>query len=173
MDGFLKFKLLFITPWAAEYSRVGFKYCRLPGTCGPIRQKNVFLVQVQVVISNIANLIHDSSKHDMRIWNFKNPSADSWDMTRDYIYGHHCISDFWSTCWRLTTIKCADLNRYTFSSMFSHEKVTLFKSEHFIGNLLYCNLKVKVLRDLVMFASAQFKVWSENIIYYCYTYNWQ
>ena len=103
-----------------------------------------------------------------RIWNFKNPSTDSWDMTTDYIYGHHCISDFWSTCWRLTTIKCADLNRYTFSSMFSHEKVTLFKSEHFIGNLLYCNLKVKVLRDLVMFASAHFKVWSENIIYYCY-----
>ena len=52
--------------------------------------------------------------------------------------------------------------------MFSHEKVTLFKSEHFIGNLLYCNLKVKVLHDLVMFASAQFKVWSENILYYCY-----
>ena len=103
-----------------------------------------------------------------RIWNFKNPSTGTWDMTRVHIYGHHCISDFWSTCWRLTTIKCADLNRYTFSSMFSHEKVTLFKSEHFIGNLLYCNLKVKVLRDLVMFASAHFKVWSENIIYYCY-----
>ena len=107
-------------------------------------------------------MIFCSSKHD--IWNFKNPSTDSWDMTTDYIYGHHCISDFWSTCWRLTTIKCADLNRYTFSSMFSHEKVTLFKSEHFIGNLLYCNLKVKVLRDLVMFASAQLKC-GQKILY--------
>ena len=31
-----------------------------------------------------------------------------------------------------TKIKCADLNRYTFSSMFSNEKVYLFKSAHFI-----------------------------------------
>ena len=28
-------------------------------------------------------------------------------------------------------IKCTDLNRYTFSSMFSNEKVYLFKSAHF------------------------------------------
>ena len=28
-------------------------------------------------------------------------------------------------------IKCADLNRYTFSSMFSNEKVYLLKSAHF------------------------------------------
>ena len=29
-------------------------------------------------------------------------------------------------------IKCADLNRYTFSSMFSNVKVFLFKSAHFM-----------------------------------------
>ena len=29
-------------------------------------------------------------------------------------------------------VKCADLNRYTFSSMFNNEKVYLFKSAHFI-----------------------------------------
>ena len=29
VDGFLKFKWLFIIHWAVEYSRVGFPYCRL------------------------------------------------------------------------------------------------------------------------------------------------
>ena len=42
MDGFLKFKWLFIIHWAAVYSRVGFQNCRLPWACGPKGQKNVF-----------------------------------------------------------------------------------------------------------------------------------
>ena len=32
----------------------------------------------------------------------------------------------------ISYIKCDDLNRYTFSSMLSNEKVYLFKSAHFI-----------------------------------------
>ena len=38
----------------------------------------------------------------------------------------------WSSWKQCDEVKCADLNRYTFSSMCSNEKVYLFKSAHFI-----------------------------------------
>ena len=59
VDGFLKFKLLFIIHWAAEYIRVGFQCCRLPWACWPKVQKNVFLVHQPMAIYNIGNLIYD------------------------------------------------------------------------------------------------------------------
>ena len=35
VDGFLKFKWLFIIRWAVEYSRGGLPYCSLPWACVP------------------------------------------------------------------------------------------------------------------------------------------